>query len=381
MHDELIRDRIGVGIHDKNLSDRLQLETYLTLLKAINTVRQKEVVKRQQTLVNFKPFSVPQSVDVVKSAKQRDPSRGKGTNTESKCSKIVKHQCKQAGTKCERCSGPSHQKQVCPAYNSKCHSCGKVGHWARACKSKKVHQVSGETSPISYEDEQFLGEIQLDAVEDHHASTVWKAEVCVNGKQVQFNLDSGADVSVIPFSLLEKFDRNTCPNLERSSKTLLSPCNYKITCKGKFQAKLSIDNKNLYEDIYIVERLERPLLSRHASSLLNLIKKVNEISSKNKLSDSVAQNAKMQILNKYPKLFEGLGEVNGEYNSLIKSNAEPYALNVPRKVPLPLLDKTKKSERDPRKQYLIIFHKYCFLSKKRTLLCYSKVVYSIRSFP
>ena len=77
-----------------------------------------------------------------------------------------------------------------------------------------------------------------------------------------------------------------------------------------------------------MEGLERPLLSRHASSSLNLSQKVNESSSKDRLSDSVAQNTKMQILNKYLKLFEGLGELNGEYNILIKSNAEPYALNV-----------------------------------------------------
>ena len=88
--------------------------------------------------------------------------------------------------------------------------------------------------------------------------------------------------------------------------------------------------------------MERPLLSRNASSSLNLIQKVNEIDSKEKPFDSVAENTKLHILEKYPKLFEGLGELHGEYIILIKPNAKPYALHVPRKVPLPLLDKTKK---------------------------------------
>ena len=65
---------------------------------------------------------------------------------------------------------------------------------------------------------------------------------------------------------------------------------------------------------------------------LEIDPKVEEISSKTKLPNSVVQNTKQQILNKYPKLFEGLGELNGEYNIMITPNAEPYALNVPRKV-------------------------------------------------
>ena len=114
------------------------------------------------------------------------------------------------------------------------------------------------------------------------------------------------------------------------------------TCKGKFKAKLSIDDKSHFEDIYVVEGLERPLLSRNASSSLNLIQKVNEIDSKKKPFNSVAESAKLHILDQYPKLSEGLGELHGEYKILIKPNAKPYALSVPRKVPLPLLNKTKK---------------------------------------
>ena len=75
---------------------------------------------------------------------------------------------------------------------------------------------------------------------------------------------------------------------------------------------------------------------------MNLIQKVNEIDSKKKPFDSVAENTKLHILDQYSKLFEGLGERHGEYKILIKPNAKPYALNVARKVPLPLLDKTRK---------------------------------------
>lgn len=318
------------------------MESDLTLSKAINAVRQKEVVKKQQNLLSFKAFSAQPTVDAVKSSKQRNSNRGKSADVDSKQNKNKKNQSKQSATRCERCSGPLHPKQACPARNSKCHNCGKVGHWSRACRSKKLHEISGETFPLSLEDQYFLGEVELDAVKSRHACEVWKAEVYVNGKQVQFKLESGADVSVIQLSLFEKFDKSTYQNLEKSSKTLLGPCNDKISCKGKFKAKLSIDDKSHFEDIYVVEGLEKPLLSRNASSSLNLIHRVNKIDLKTKSFDSAPENTKKHILHKHPKLFEGLGELRGEYKILIKPNAQPYALTVPRNVPLPLLNKTKK---------------------------------------
>ena len=55
VRDESIRDGIVVEIRDKNLSEILQLESELTLSKAINTVKQKGVEKHQ-TLMKFKAF-------------------------------------------------------------------------------------------------------------------------------------------------------------------------------------------------------------------------------------------------------------------------------------------------------------------------------------
>ncbi|CAB3984465.1 Hypothetical predicted protein [Paramuricea clavata] len=46
--EELIRDRIVVGIRDKALSEKLQLEADLTLEKAVNFARQKETVRKSK---------------------------------------------------------------------------------------------------------------------------------------------------------------------------------------------------------------------------------------------------------------------------------------------------------------------------------------------
>jgi len=48
LKDELIRDRIVVGIRDSTLSERLQMDSELTLEKAKSFVRQREAVHDQQ---------------------------------------------------------------------------------------------------------------------------------------------------------------------------------------------------------------------------------------------------------------------------------------------------------------------------------------------
>ncbi|XP_064468028.1 uncharacterized protein LOC135378816 [Ornithodoros turicata] len=51
LKDDLIRDRLVVGLRDKKLSERLQLDSGLTLEKAVNTARNSEAVKGQQPTI------------------------------------------------------------------------------------------------------------------------------------------------------------------------------------------------------------------------------------------------------------------------------------------------------------------------------------------
>ena len=55
LHDEMVRDRIVVGIRNGALSEKLQLNADLTLQTAITQVRQAEAVKKQQPLVRGTP--------------------------------------------------------------------------------------------------------------------------------------------------------------------------------------------------------------------------------------------------------------------------------------------------------------------------------------
>ena len=47
LHNEIIRDRIVIGLKDKSLSKKLQLEAELKLENASNQARQRELVKQQ----------------------------------------------------------------------------------------------------------------------------------------------------------------------------------------------------------------------------------------------------------------------------------------------------------------------------------------------
>ena len=52
LKEELIRDRIVVGLRKKRLSEKVQPDPNLTLEKAINLVRQSESVKKQQSVLH-----------------------------------------------------------------------------------------------------------------------------------------------------------------------------------------------------------------------------------------------------------------------------------------------------------------------------------------
>ena len=74
LRDEMIRDRLVVGLRNGKLSEKLQMDATLSLEKAVNTARQSESVHKQQEIVRgaSAPGSQkPSSVDAVRSSRFR----------------------------------------------------------------------------------------------------------------------------------------------------------------------------------------------------------------------------------------------------------------------------------------------------------------------
>ena len=63
LHDDMIRDRIVVGLRDANLSRQLQMDADLTLKKAQDQAKQTENIKRQQQDIRNIPIN--KSIDAL----------------------------------------------------------------------------------------------------------------------------------------------------------------------------------------------------------------------------------------------------------------------------------------------------------------------------
>lgn len=87
--------------------------------------------------------------------------------------------------------------------------------------------------------------------------------VFIDDKQVDFKIDSGADITVVRYNTLLSLDLHA--KLEPTDKVLMGPCNYKLNCKGKVTVTPSYNSNTVKETIYAVANLARPLLGRSAA--------------------------------------------------------------------------------------------------------------------
>ena len=96
------------------------------------------------------------------------------------------------------------------------------------------------------------------------------------------------------------------------------------------------NGKQTRQDIYVVANLKEPLLGKPAIEALNLIQKVASIQS------HLSYNGiKAEAKANHPRLFKGLGKLEGEFKIKLKPDSTPFALTTPRRVALPLVSKVK----------------------------------------
>ncbi|UYV84462.1 K02A2.6-like [Cordylochernes scorpioides] len=195
--------------------------------------------------------------------------------------------------------------------------------------------MTAEVKAVSELDEEIGFLLEVSAVEDSsnldddegECRRRWTAEIQVNGKKVKFKLDSQADVTCVPLCLFKKIMGQQ--RLVKSDINLRAAEFSELQTVGMFISTLRNGNYEIKEKIYVIRGLSEPLLSRRACELLNLARRIEVVATR------------INPIEEFPEVFEGLGQIGNPYEIKLKPGAKPYAVHTPRRVPIPLMEKLR----------------------------------------
>lgn len=126
VHDEAIRDRLVLGIIDKEVRKILIRNRKLTLSEAIETCRSSEQLNSEIGKLDLEKNT--ESVYII----NEKPRNGK---------KYIK--------RCKFC-GKTHEwnKDKCPAYGKVCEKCNRPNHFAQVCFKRQIHAATESYSSL-----------------------------------------------------------------------------------------------------------------------------------------------------------------------------------------------------------------------------------------
>ena len=121
--EELIRDRLVIGILDKRLKEKMLRDRELTLTTAVAICKAAETAHEQMKVLN--PVET-ESVGAVNQSQHRNTPRG-GRPVGAHASDDTKTTTRPREYECRKC-GTRHVFRDCPAWTYKCKNCSKKGH-------------------------------------------------------------------------------------------------------------------------------------------------------------------------------------------------------------------------------------------------------------
>jgi hypothetical protein len=204
----------------------LQLDSDLSLDKAIRKVRQSESIKQQQLILRGEN---EKREDTLAGAVGRRPVLRTKPRNPSFNSKACYH--------CGR--SPLHDRLHCPAKDTTCRKCGKWGHYETVCQSSaKVGGVHEEDAQLPA----FLGGVYNHPIP--LAEEGRKVSVAVNKTPIQFQINTGAEDRDVNRSSQSDWE----PPLSPAKRNLKGPSNSALPVQGHFVGKISLNGQELDQD-------------------------------------------------------------------------------------------------------------------------------------
>ena len=271
---DLARDKFVFGLTDDRLKEKLLREDNLDLATAVGQVQRAESSKRQ-----IREMTTHSEVNAMQ----------RGRNQPLPATSLVY---------CGNC-GRQHKPRQCPAYGQKCTLCHKLNHFSRVCRSRQTgpqqrssqtstqsnsiasrkvneieHSDAASNSPTEESQDLFIEPLQINGLKK---STAWFADLNTSGGPLRVKLDTGAEVSVLPFKTYDKLHPQ--PPLKDTSMTLTAYGGMPIQPSGICQMMCSTPCfDNMPEvDFYVTPVDAHPILGLTDCVRLGLIRRVCSI--------------------------------------------------------------------------------------------------------
>lgn len=187
---------------------------------------------------------------------------------------------------CTRCGGPEHHRRDCPAVTARCDNCGAIGHYQKMCRSgrrrprprstqsssgwRNVRAIEAD-SDSEYSDDQsessfFIGQVK--SIRRVKAEWLLKAKL---GNSIRtFEIDSGADKTVVP----ESFYEEEFP-LYKTKVQLGGPGSHALLVVGMQRLPITYQGKTSIQKVFLVRNQRAALLGKPAIKAFNILKRVN----------------------------------------------------------------------------------------------------------
>ena len=360
MTDEMIRDRIVIGVRDSHLKERMLRIKDLDLNKAVELSKASEIANKQLlSLGKLESKPVEEHINVVKTktknarqTKARDPSdtgtpKGKTTRSWSKC-----FRCGQA---------KRHQtKDECPAIGQTCRRCKKPNHFAKVCQSapeksvKAVEQQSDNDVESDTDDSeegcyqlQMISSLQTKGKQVH---TVIKFCIKYQGEkpftsQLRCQLDTGATCNVISHRDLTQLLQDGQPPLRRSKVKLKTFDGTFLRPLGETTLQAEHRGKRHTLLFQVLNGTNNPILSAETCETMGLVQfNIDLPQEVNTLQGVQTPITEENVLQEYKDLFKGLGLLG--HTTLVTDPEVKPVQHTHRRIPVALQEDVKSKLKD-----------------------------------
>ncbi|UYV60267.1 Otopetrin [Cordylochernes scorpioides] len=170
------------------------------------------------------------------------------------------------------------------------------------CRTKRIRNLLAESEAEESCDEINLNEVAVKTVR----SDKWSAVIIINGKKTTVHLDTGAQINVLPHKVINQWPSR--PEIRPTSLKAFAYGNTELPIVGKCNVLCQYGEKKGMFEFIVADVEAQTLITGDTCEKLEILRRINHINTDEMKLCSETQ----KILEQYHEVFQGVGLINSE---------------------------------------------------------------------